>query len=483
MKHLPRPDPKAKNIPKEIKAAFELISEPLASVEERIRAQARAFDPAGVAEYLAVGSTLGERTLFRGIQKLPGGARWTFAEGRCGRGNYFSPAAWEAQPALSPGEFEARFEETFQRVLPRYFAADSNIGIALTGGLDTRMIMACLPQAGRRQTCYTFAGRAGETTLDDKIAARVAAACGLEHRLLRLQPDFFADFAAHADRTVFITDGSAGILGAHEIYFNRQARALSPVRLTGNFGGEILRVVSTYGPQRLAPDLFNPDFAEAIAPATAALAAHKKNPYTFAACKEIPWNIFGTVAAGRSQVAVRTPYLDNELVALAYQTPPETRKSPQSALRLIRTNNRKLAGIPTDRGFGEHNSGPAFWARRVFAEVTFKLDYYNNEGLPRACSALDPAFKLLAAKAGLAGLHKYLHYSHWLRHDLSGYVNESISAAQTSPFWRADFVRPMAADHLAGRKNFASELNAVLTLEAVERVLFRELPRGLENKL
>ena len=41
MKQLPRPDLKARNIPKDIKIAFELIATPLASVEERIRAQAR----------------------------------------------------------------------------------------------------------------------------------------------------------------------------------------------------------------------------------------------------------------------------------------------------------------------------------------------------------------------------------------------------------------------------------------------------------
>jgi hypothetical protein len=39
----------------------------------------------------------------------------------------------------------------------------------------------------------------------------------------------------------------------------------------------------------------------------------------------------------------------------------------------------------------------------------------------------------------------------------------------------------MAAQHIGGCKNFTPEINAVLTLEAVERLLFRELPRGLEN--
>ena len=35
----------------------------------------------------------------------------------------------------------------------------------------------------------------------------------------------------------------------------------------------------------------------------------------------------------------------------------------------------------------------------------------------------------------------------------------------------------MAGDHIAGRENYSLEINAVLTLEAVERLLFRELPR------
>jgi hypothetical protein len=39
------------------------------------------------------------------------------------------------------------------------------------------------------------------------------------------------------------------------------------------------------------------------------------------------------MAASRSQVVLRTPYLDNELVALAYQTPSHLRKS--SAARIL----------------------------------------------------------------------------------------------------------------------------------------------------
>ena len=59
------------------------------------------------------------------------------------------------------------------------------MGISLTGGLDSRMIMACLPALDAPPICYTFAGLQGHT-LDARVAARVASECGLEHRLLRI---------------------------------------------------------------------------------------------------------------------------------------------------------------------------------------------------------------------------------------------------------------------------------------------------------
>jgi len=445
----------------------------------RILPELREFNPEGVTQFLTFGCTLDLRTIFRGIQILPGGSLWTFENGNSHKEKYFSPEIWESQPQLSAEDFEGKFQETFKTILPRYFSTDSKIGIALTGGLDTRMIMACRPQNSPSQTTYTFAGKSGET-LDDKIAARVAAACGLEHKLLRLQPDFFSDFAAHADKTVFVTDGCSGISGAHEIYFNRQARQLATTRLTGNYGSEVFRGISTFKQLPLSSQLFNPDLGRKINSETQKFSEQKKEPMTFAIFKEIPWNLFGNLAAGRSQIGFRTPYLDNELVALAYQSPESIRKSSLPASRLVKANSKILSEIPTDRGLAGDNSGLKFLCRRVFAEVTFKADYYNNEGLPRPLAPLDSAFKFVASKLKLAGLHKFLHYNDWFRHELSGYLQSALNTPQVrqSRFWNPYFVKRIASEHIAGRKNYSLEVNAVLTLEAVERLLFRELPRG-----
>jgi len=448
----------------------------------RVLPELREFDPDGVAQFLAFGCTINWRTLFRGVHLLPGGSLWTFEDGTCKRRRYFDSKTWEAQPSLSVEDFEWKFEETFKRVLPRYFGSESLIGIALTGGLDTRMIMACLPPAHQGFVSYTFTGPERET-LDDRIAARVAQACGLEHRLLRLGPDFFSDFAFHADRTVYVTDGCFGITGAHEIYFNRQARKLAPVRLTGLFGSEILRGVSTFKPGGLAPSLLSPEFARRISASVREWAADQTHPITSAAFRNAPWNLFGSAAANRSQVILRTPYLDNEVVALAFRAPESLRRSPRSALRLVKNNNPVLGRIPTDRRIEDKGAGFPRNLRRLFVEAGFKLDYFHNEGMPHWLSRFDSLLDGIDSRVRMFGHHKFLHYRSWFQNELASYVSGILtdSRVQQSQFWNSDFVQHMARAHTRGRGNYVLGINAVWTLEAVDRLLFRELPRTIDS--
>jgi asparagine synthase (glutamine-hydrolysing) len=438
----------------------------------RIFPDLRQFDTESLADFLSFGCTLDWKTLFRGIEILPGASFWSFENGHWRKETYFSPEIWESQPQLAADEFENRFQETFKRILPRYFEPLSKVGVALTGGLDTRMIMACRPQNGASTACYTFSGNNG-LTLDDKIAARVAAASNLGHNLLRLDGDFFSNFPAHLDKTVFVTDGCAGLSNAHEMYLNRKARQLAPIRLTGSFGSEILRSFSTFKPAPLSPHLFNHDWRAKINSRLGKIRPYKSPPMTFAAFKEIPWNQFGNLEAGRSQLQFRTPYLDNELVALAFQAPEQIRKSSLPAFHLVRANNPALSEIPTDRGFAGDNSGLKFLSRRAFAEITFKLDYYTIAGLPRPASALNSIFKTIVGKLKIAGMHKFVRYSSWFRAELAPYVREVLSSPRVRGhgIWNPDFLDHLAAAHMAGHHDYSAEIHTVMTLEAIERRL------------
>lgn len=441
----------------------------------RVLERLRAFDERGLAQFLACGSTRGEQTLFRGVRLLPGGSSWVHEPGRAlRRGRYFSAQCWEQHAPLSDDAFDERFAETFARVLPRYLDAVPRVGVSLTGGLDTRMIAACLPCADRPAVAYTYAAEDADT-LDVRIAREVAGRIGIAHHVLRIGKDFVADFAAQVDRTVFVTDGCAGATGAHELYLSERAHRLAPVRLTGNYGSEVLRSVSTLRPLQLADTMVADDFRNALRDeASSAGAAHS---VTRAAFEEIPWHLFGSLAAARSQLTFRTPYLDNELVELAFRAPARRRRVAGPALKLIHRRAPELAAIATDRGLAWPPNSSRSLARRLFCEATFKLDYWHKEGLPDALAWVDPWWQSLA-RLRLLGLHKFLPYRGWFRRELSAHVREVVHDARMSRlgFLDAGALRVLVDEHASGRRNRTAEINAALTLEAIDRLLLRGSP-------
>src|SRR5258707_235924 len=108
-----------------------------------VRRELRKADPRSLGEFVACGCVLENRTLFEGINVLPPASAWVFRDGSLERKTpYFLPQEWENQGPLEPETYYQEIRKVFSRNLPRYFNGRERIGMSLTGGLDTRMIMA-----------------------------------------------------------------------------------------------------------------------------------------------------------------------------------------------------------------------------------------------------------------------------------------------------------------------------------------------------
>jgi len=57
----------------------------------RVLPELRKFDQEAVSQFLTFGCTLEQRTLFRGVQLLPGASVWSFENGKCQKKRYFFP--------------------------------------------------------------------------------------------------------------------------------------------------------------------------------------------------------------------------------------------------------------------------------------------------------------------------------------------------------------------------------------------------------
>ena len=86
---------------------------------------------------------------------------------------------------------------------------------------------------------------------DVTIARRVAAICRQPHQVIEVGREFLRQFPALAESTVHLSDGAMDVSGTPDLFANRIARELSPIRMTGNYGSEILRRLVAFKPMGL----------------------------------------------------------------------------------------------------------------------------------------------------------------------------------------------------------------------------------------
>jgi len=433
----------------------------------------RQLDLRSLGEVLCCEAVLENRSLFSGISLLPGGSSWVFSRGEpVKKKTYFKQEAWENQPALRESEFYEKLEETWRRVLPKYFLGKQSIGLSLTGGVDSRMILAWAPHLPGTLPCYTWGGKYRDCA-DVKIARRTAKVCRQPHNTILVGAEFLSQFHDLAERAVYISDGTMDVTGSIDLYVQRLARQIAPVRLSGVCGGEILRRLVMFKPDPAQQGVFDPELERSFRDATATYAGELQgHRLSFASFKQAPWYMASKFTVERSQVTYRTPYFDNDLVALAYQT-PEKLLNNEPALRLISNGNPALGKIGTDRGLAFRSVPGVNRALHWYQEFTFKAEYAYDYRMPQWLARVDHAFAPLHLERLFLGRHKFHHFRVWYRDELSRCLREILldSDARSRPYLRANSLEKILKAHTSGQRNYAFEIHKILTLEFIHRKL------------
>ena len=442
-----------------------------------VRPQLRLVDPRGLAELISCGCVLENRTLFPGVHVLPGGAAWTFRRAVIeSAAQYFTPREWEEQPALDAGAYYEELRGAFTRVLPGYFESRERVGMSLTGGLDTRMVMAWQRCAPGSLPCYTFGGTFRECA-DVRVARRVAAICGQPHETIAVGAEFLRRFSTYAERTIDLTDGCADVSRSPDLYVNQLARDIAPVRMTGNYGGEVLRRVVAFKHVEPRAGVFQPALAEHVQRARetyrALLTCH---PVSFAVFRQAPWHHYGLLALEQTQVAMRSPFLDNEIVRTAFRAPAPAQGGHDVCLRLIEEGHSTLRHVATDRG--PIDGGPWSAARRAAIEFMRLSEYAYDYGMPRWLVPIDRRLSILRPERLFLGRQKFFHFRLWYRGTLAGYVREMLldPRSLSRPYVHRPQVERTVRDHVTGRANHTLEIHKLLTLELVHRLFVDHQP-------
>jgi asparagine synthase (glutamine-hydrolysing) len=434
----------------------------------------RELDAKALGEFFTCGCALQNRSLFRGVTLLPGASVWTCQSRQPVRKEcYFRKEEWEKQSRLSGTSYYEKLSEIFVRILPRYFRGPERVGLSLTGGLDSRMIIAAASPAPGSLPCHTFGGSYRECA-DVQLARRIARMCSQPHEVIPVTSKFFSQFPDLARRSILDSDGAMDVTGAVELFVNQAVRGSVGVRMTGSYGSEILRSQVALKPYPLPEALFSGDFAPHLRNATLTYAREEgDHRLSFIAFKQVPWHHYARRAIEQSQLPTRSPFLDNELVALAYRAPLALSINSMLAHQFVADRHAGLAGIPTDRGVagipqpGRHRIG------RFCQEFLPRLEYMYDYGMPQWLARIDHLARPLHAERFFLGYQKFAHFRPWYRDELAPWVLEVLldPATLARPHLNGRRVEQIVKAHVQGRENHTREIHKLLTGELIQREL------------
>jgi len=151
------------------------------------------LDPTALNLFLRYRFTPSPYTLFKGIRKLAAGTMLLFESGgyKLKRWYRFSPRPFS--PAKSEAQAQDELLEIYKQALKRHLLSDVAVGLLLSGGVDSALLLALMNLYG--SSWPTFTVGYGNVYSDDELsdAAETAAMFGSRHTEVLLDRGTFED--------------------------------------------------------------------------------------------------------------------------------------------------------------------------------------------------------------------------------------------------------------------------------------------------
>jgi asparagine synthase (glutamine-hydrolysing) len=195
-------------------------------------------DPLGVSTFLGLGWTASDRTTVDGVHILCGGSLHRIGAGRHDTERRFGPAQLASRKRRREAPAIDELADSLVELTHNATEGIERVGCALTGGRDSRVLLALLLAANRDALYFT----GGVEEVPDVIIAReLAAKMGLRHEVVRHDPeDADLDWTDAAMRFMRQNDGQTSLLQIGDYVQPLASDQTLGVKL-GGMGGEIGR--------------------------------------------------------------------------------------------------------------------------------------------------------------------------------------------------------------------------------------------------
>ena len=131
-------------------------------------------------------------TMYEGVQKLAAGTMLICEKGQCKVQRWYNYKPKPFSPAKSPEEAQEELAELYRRAMKRHLLSDVPVGILLSGGMDSAMLLALMNLYGSSWRSYTVGYGSGFQDDELSDAAKTAAMFSSSHSDVLLDQSSFS---------------------------------------------------------------------------------------------------------------------------------------------------------------------------------------------------------------------------------------------------------------------------------------------------
>jgi asparagine synthase (glutamine-hydrolysing) len=411
------------------------------------------IDHMSLKQFLSIGYILENRTWFENVQLVPSGSVLTW-DMKSKELKHFQYWWWDY---IKPIKGQIREEEIVEE-LGRLFSLSvkkrcvgNKIGLQLSGGLDSRAILAAMPN---NDEIYAFSF--GKKGCDDiKYASLAAKKKNVKHLIVELEEN---NWLFPRIKGIWWTDGLKDLMHMHGIVaISDKAKDLMDINLNGFLGDAVLG--GSYIKNKRYINLrINKDIVAKILGTDSNLVEgiekykNLNNLDYYLIQNRGRKFIYGGTKLTSVTIEHRKPFFDNDLIEFIYSIPNEIRYDSYIYNKMLLAKYREFfdsipwqkTGVPISRG-------------RIISKTSYFLSRIKNKAIQQ----------MNRFGINYDNPNEYTDYANWLRNEPArGFLNEVLlnKNALYTEFIPKDQVMKDLDNHLNGR-NSEVKLCRYLTFE------------------
>jgi len=429
-------------------------------------------DHSAIASLFFFGFVMENKTYFESIKLLPPASLLVFKNNEISISNYWDFNFADRNEGKTQDYYEQKLASLLLQAIERHTKDGARITVPLSGGLDSRTILASIPKEYYPVNTVTF----GTEDMDDvKIARQLSDALGANHHYLEISPQ---DIINNAKKVVNITDGMISFLHSTGNMKLELIRDYTDVCLDGMqpFGSFFspLAIFKSKKKLLIADYLFQPIAKD--------LAKSLFIPSHYRKIKDYPREIMGNISRNckstsassiidysiatqyvrrfvnygnlvkRTHVEVRSPFFDNDLVDFIVNTPPHERRYQYLYTRTFSRLFPELSKIPWEK------TGLPIDATNSFARMTLCL-----------------VKKRLRKKiGGVSSINLFAKYTQWSRENenLITFICSTLldGKGYSRSVLNINSVERILQEHIRGKFNHMELISRLLTFQLWSRL-------------